>query len=1171
MRKFFVGIYDFLVKNRLLTWVVLVLFALWVAFSIKGIKFSEDISDFLPQNAHNERINYAYEHIGSANTILINVSMADDNSDTDDGMIMDAIDSLVDKLTNGPAAEHIEKITYLVDQSTILSVMNFVTENIPYFLTENDYQRLDTILSYEKIYGSLEAQKRILMTPVGGFMKNNFLIDPLSMSGSVLSQLNNFKMSDAYLIKDDYIFSKDGREGIITIDSKYPVSETYGNSQLIEAIEKSIQEVVAEVDAEAGNTIKIEPFGSSYISQTNYSQIMKDSVLAVSLAVVIILGLLFYYFRRLSSVVVILLPVLFGALFSLACIALLRNQVSIIAISIGSIIIGIAANYPLHYLTHRYQGYSNRETLNDITQPLTTGNITTVGAFLSLLFISSGAMRDLGLFASLLLVGTILFVLIFLPQIVGKVSSREGKLAFKGISDLRLENSRLSIIAIVAVTIVLFFFQGRVHFDSDMSKINYMTKEQRVRMGKLMDNLQGGKHLVYYVNQGSTLEEALRYYEDMNMKVQQVVSESDSNATISQIGIFIPSKKMQEHRLSLWTSFWQSKAPEVIEMLNKAARELGYKEGTFASFQELISNRPEVKDYDFFEPLTTQFGSSYIVQNDDNAMVYSAIHIDAERSVNLIDDLNGLSSLEGFSFDSGSVVRAMVKNLSDDFDYVLYICSFIVFAFLLLSFKRMELTLISFLPMVLSWIWILGIMGIFGLNFNIINVILATFIFGMGDDYTIFITEGLLYENCYNKKMIETYKDTITLSALIMFAGIGTLIFAKHPAMKSLAEVTIIGMFSVVLMAYIVTPFIFKWLTTKKGKKRREPITLLNLGLTILSFSLFILLSIFTTLYGFVLLTLGGHCENNKLKFHKFLQRISKWAVRAIPRVGFSFANPTKENFEKPAIIISNHQSHLDLIAIMMLYPKLIIITNDWVWHSPFYGIIIRYADYFPMDDFMAKDIGHIKEMVKKGYSVAIFPEGTRSVDSSILRFHKGAFYLSQELKLDIVPILLHGFGHVLPKESFLLQKGKLSVTVLDRIAYNDENYSQDYSQKAKEVRKMYQLRYAKECEKRETAGYYLTEVLHNYIYKGAEVESNARRALSNTKLLEFRISQLPNQGKILIYESGCGEFVLLAALVRKNLGIFAIIEDDAKRAVAENCASKPQNLHYIASKAEYE
>jgi hypothetical protein len=172
---------------------------------------------------------------------------------------------------------------------------------------------------------------------------------------------------------------------------------------------------------------------------------------------------------------------------------------------------------------------------------------------------------------------------------------------------------------------------------------------------------------------------------------------------------------------------------------------------------------------------------------------------------------------------------SIATRLSDDFNYIGWACGLIVFFFLWFSLGSIELAMLSFLPMALSWVWILGMMSLLGIQFNVVNVILATFIFGQGDDYTIFITEGCQYEYAYRRKMLSSYKSSIIISALIMFVGIGALIIAKHPALQSLAKVTIVGMFSVVLMAYLFPPLIFRWLVEGKQGSRLRPITLRNL------------------------------------------------------------------------------------------------------------------------------------------------------------------------------------------------------------------------------------------------------------------------------------------------------------------------------------------------------
>jgi hypothetical protein len=227
-------------------------------------------------------------------------------------------------------------------------------------------------------------------------------------------------------------------------------------------------------------------------------------------------------------------------------------------------------------------------------------------------------------------------------------------------------------------------------------------------------------------------------------------------------------------------------------------------------------------------------------------------------------------------------------------------------------------------------------MNIFDIRFNIVNIILASFIFGQGDDYTIFMTEGLMYEYTYKRKLLKSYKNSIILSSLIMFIGIGSLILAKHPALRSLAEVTIIGMGSVVLMSFMLPPFIFRWLTLHKGKRRLIPITLANIAASVYAFAAFLIGSIIATTAGFFFFTLGKATDRKKMRYHQLICWCARFVGVRIPRVKTTYNKCDTTIFDKPAVIICNHQSHIDLMCVMSLSPKLIILTNDWVWNSPF-------------------------------------------------------------------------------------------------------------------------------------------------------------------------------------------------------------------------------------------
>ncbi|MBR4199063.1 MAG: 1-acyl-sn-glycerol-3-phosphate acyltransferase [Bacteroidales bacterium] len=1159
MRNILLRLYAFFYKRHPLMVVVLTLLLALMALCLLRLDFVEDISRFLPQEGHDNRQNYAYQNIGAANKIMINVYAT--QGEPDQEKIMDAVDRMAERLGSPDVAEHTTDVFYQVNEEKVFELTNFVQANMPYYLDSADYARIDSLLTPQRIAQALAADKQVLLSPAGGVAKKIIVNDPLGFVSPKLQQLGGGNpMGDSYEIIDGYVFNKEGTEAIMAVTSKYPVSETSGNKKLVQQIDK----IAHEVEDEFAGTVKVDYIGAAVISVENADRIKTDSIISTILALVLILALLMYFFRDARALIIIVFSITFGALFGLAFLALFKGTVSVIAIGVGSIIVGIAVNYPLHFLAHYQQGYSKEQTIKDIIEPLVTGNLTTVGAFLSLVFISSDAMKDLGLFAALLLVGTILFVLVFLPHLFRKTLFHKQdrsatRLVFGKVADRRFEQNKIFVLAIVLITIPLYYFSRQTAFESDMSKINYMTPDQRTKLDKLIAQTESGVPSVYCVAEGKDMEEALRGYEAAMPVIESMAADS-TVVKVSGIGGFVPSQQMQKQRVEQWEAFWSTRRDDLVRNVEAEAAKLGYSKGALQPFFDIIGKSHGTHEYTYFEPIINSFASNYLCSNPDRCMVYTLMESNdreavAQRLGNVDDAV--------FTMDNTSIVDKMVDALSDDFDYVLYICGFIVFLFLTISFGRLELSLLSFLPLAVGWIWILGIMNIFDIRFNIINIILATFIFGQGDDYTIFVTEGMMYEYTYRRKMLASYKNSVLLSATIMFIGIGSLIIAKHPAMHSLAEVTIIGMFCVVLMAYIFPPLIYRWLTKRKGVDRKMPITLFNLLKTVFAFLVFAVFSIFLLFWGFFVITIGGKRPANKLFYHKCLRALLATCVKLLPGVSFKLHNDGGEDFSKPSVIICNHQSHLDLLYTLALHPKIICLTNKKMWNSPFYGWILRYADFYPVSDGFDNCEEHVAKAISNGYSVLVFPEGTRSETCDILRFHKGAFQLAKTLGVDVLPLIIHGIGHAFPKRDFLLRKGKVDLYVMPRIAADSELMQKDSAEIAKTLRRYYTEQYDEICRRTETADYFADLVLHNYIYKGRDIERRARKNLRQNGNYREAIAALPDNGEYRIENCGQGEFALLAALVKKNLQITATDSDADLVDIAANCVSVPQNLKY--------
>ena len=1192
MNKFFLNIYDYLSKHKAFSIALLLVVTALCVFSALRLDYKENIADFLPTDPEKERYTSVYNDLGNQGQITVIFSADTTQLAGDDAIdaIMDAMDAFESHWQECDTAQIVSDLQCRVDGSQVFDAIDFIRENQALFLTEADYQRMDSLLADpEHVATSMANIKRMLSMPTAGFVVEGIKADPLNLYSPALQRLNALNPTQNYRLEDEYLFNESGDKGFAFFSSPFSGSDTQGNAKIVDLIDK-----VTKLTESEHPEVKISAVGAPTIAVTNARQIKHDSYLSIALALVLIFGILMFTMARKRNLLWLGIAILFGWIFALAVIALFKTSISIIVVGIGSVIVGIAVNYPLHYLDHIKQEPNKREALKDVIQPLVIGNITTVAAFACLVFVKAEAMRDLGLFGALTLVGTILFVMVFLPlfAVVPKKTKKlfvdDGKAPSEWWRKVKL----YAFWPLVIITLILSYFGKEAAFDSDLHNINYMTRQEQEDLSLLSESLQkeGETDLIYVVSEAADFQEAIKQNESIISQLQQSIPDS-VEYSISGMDGLLPSVERQEKSLELWQAFWQRHEGLAVQVKAEAVK-AGFTENAFAPFIEGITKDYQPLAESEMEPLLPLCGN-YMLQHDSVARVVNFVRVPVEDSEMVKEQVrtalrpfdglraqgpqqvgpstlqagpstgSGTLSHNGFAFSISDVGNNLVSALSSDFDYILYVCSIVVFFFLCLSFGRLELALLAFLPLTVGWAWILGIMNLVDIKFNIINIILATFIFGQGDDYTIFITEGLLYEYAYGKRMLKNYRNSVILSGILMFIGIGTLIFAKHPAMRSLAEVAIIGMATVVLMACYLPPIVFGWLTKKKGQLREVPLTLKRLIYTLLSLLVFVVFVFFIfTPFTLVYMILGPNTEKKRYRFHRLVAAFMRIALKLLPGVKFHLDNKYDETFEKPAVIIANHQSHLDLLCTIMLNPKVVLLTTDWVWKNPIYGLVIRYAEYYPVSDGYDKILERLQNLVERGYSVVVFPEGTRSETGEILRFHKGAFQLAQSLQLDILPVFIHGANHVMPKKDVVLREGQLHVVIEQRKPY-EELTTMETRALTSQFRAYYTQHFDELRNQLENTEYVLPFVRYKYIYKGPEVERACRRNLKKIKTQASKIHAM-EQKTILIQNSGYGELAWTVALVHRDAQVYAVEADEDKFLLASHCSYIPENLHFV-------
>ena len=1158
MGEVLLKIYDFLRKRRWFGLVGFLVLAIFLVLQALSLSYREDITDFLPLDPTYRKGMSVYQDINSADRLIIAVELRD-TSATNPERLTEAVDLLVAEVERRDTASLVKDLTAQADFDKLQAVADFVYGGIPYFLTENDYVRMDSLMTESAVDSLLSGDKQLLMLPVSGLFSSNIGRDPLGMFTPAVARLQNFRGDLRYALYDTYIFSEDFKRAIVAVTSPFGANETDGNAALVALLDGASSAVEAAMP-----DVRVSHIGVPSIAVANANRIKADSVLSISVAIVLIMVLLMYSLRSARSLLLIFAAIAFGWLFGVGAIAMARDTISVIVLGIGSVIIGIAVNYPLHYVAHFRHNPDARSALKELVAPLVIGNVTTVGAFLTLVPLNSVALRDLGLFSSFMLVGTILFVLIFLPHLCSARVKAVSQPAFARLAEAAPERKKWVVVAVGLLTVVFAYFSFSTSFDANMQHINYMTPEQRsdFKVLQSMAGNQSGKVTVYVASEAPTLDEALAKSESGQAVLDSLVAVGVAAEKRSATA-FLPSSEEQERRLQRWEAFKSRHKEMLTDYFCESASRQGFGKQAFSGFEKVLSHRYEVADSGFFAPLSGSIFRGFLSYGNESVTVVDALVVEAGKEDEVHQAI--ASALpDRFSFDVAGLNSAVSDSLSDEFNYIGWACGVIVFLFLWFTFGRLELSIVAFLPMAVGWIWILGIMQLLGIQFNIVNIILATFIFGQGDDYSIFMTEGLMYEHTYRRKILSSYKSSIIVSALIMFVGIGALIVAEHPALRSLAEVTVVGMVSVVLMTYLLPPFVFGWLVRKNGTPRDIPVTLSMVFRTSLSTIVYMLELLTGLILGFILFKLLKKNESRRLFYHRCMYHFFRMNVRHIPGVEFELRNPFDERFDRPAIIICNHQSILDPMCFMMLTPKVLVGTGGHVWRNRIIHRVLRFSDFFTVADGVGTVLDKCRDRINAGYSIAVYPEGERSQNGSVLRFHTGAFYLAEQLDADVLPLYIHGMCDVMPKSSAFCYRGKITVEIGRRIAVTDKSLGETYQERTKAMRHLYERKYSELRNEIETARYFRHYVRYKYLYKGMEVERSVRRMLRKYDCFSQWVdgeSRSGSKSPIVVVNNGIGVVGLLFALVCRDRQVVACEADGDKRLLAASCSCLPQNL----------
>ncbi len=169
------------------------------------------------------------------------------------------------------------------------------------------------------------------------------------------------------------------------------------------------------------------------------------------------------------------------------------------------------------------------------------------------------------------------------------------------------------------------------------------------------------------------------------------------------------------------------------------------------------------------------------------------------------------------------------------------------------------------------------------------------------------------------------------------------------------------------------------------------------------------------------------------------------WSRGVAAAMGLSFSIKGLEKIVPGVsyIVTPNHQGNTDILALVCMLPmKFHWVVKRELLRIPFFGAALRRTGAIAVDRSdrrqAVKSLQTGSGRLREGWSILIYPEGTRTSDGKLQPFKKGAFMTAVQSGLPILPITCNGAFEVMPRNTIMVRPGHITLTVCDPISTDD-------------------------------------------------------------------------------------------------------------------------------------
>ena len=699
------------------------------------------------------------------------------------------------------------KVGMSLDAQIFPELVGHVAGSLPVLFDENALeQKIRPLIDPDKIRDAMEQNRQSLFE-LGGIGRAEMMaFDPLGFSGVILEQMSSLLPANEARFYQGQLISADGRHALVIARISGSGTDTKRAAHIDQLVQECRREL--ENNKDFRGQYLLTPVGAYRAALDNEITAKRDVRLAIILTVLGIALLLIMAFPRPLIGLLALLPSSVGAIAALFVCSFLFESMSMLAVGFGGAIMAFTVDLGITYLLFLDQPHvtSGSKVAGEVRTAEMTAALTTAGAFLLLLISDFKILAQIGIFAALGITFALLFVQIVFPRIFPAMppAGRTGNRFLLAAVNRTAAPARWKIIAALAFAAAMLFFANPV-FKIDLQAMNSIGPETiaaEQKMQKIWGDISGRCYLLLQAPDVEQLQKK-------NAQLMKLLSADVQKEVLKPVflpSVLFPDEASTRANYNAWRNFWNdARMGELRRNLEAAGRQYGFAPDAFTPFIEMLSAGypgPAAIPEKYFEMLG-------ITKTQEGLAQLSLIPVDRNyQARDFFESLapTGLVHI----FDADLFNQRLGDFLKKIFFEIAVIVSIGLVLVIFMFFMDWRLSLAVLAPVVFALVSTLGTLKIIGHPLNIPGIMLWVVVLGMGIDYSVYY--ACTYQRHPDEKSpaMQTVAPAMFLSAATTFIGFGVLALARHPLLKSIGLVSLLGIGYSLAGAYLILPYLMK-------------------------------------------------------------------------------------------------------------------------------------------------------------------------------------------------------------------------------------------------------------------------------------------------------------------------------------------------------------------------